>query len=256
MGVACGGMNFRILDSSKVHLTDAVSLLSTLSGVYADGGGARIDRMVIGACARAGIELGDQALIHADACWVSGTSTGSGITVGSGSKAMAANTAINGNAGGDVTLPSTSVDFTIILKSCYYRGCFTGVTRVNSPNGNGSALYDGSGVDTGSSVQVIGAAGGSTGTVSGVVLNWTRDKDRYCFDGRLTATTIGDWTGYLTVSLPFTVTANTAISATTQTTGAVLSGYATGTQLRLYTASGAFPIANGQTILFTGAARA
>jgi len=259
MAVACGGMNFRILDSGKAHLTDAVSLLSTLSGVYADGGGARIDRMVVGACARAGVELGEQALIHADGCWISGTSTGAGVTIGSGSKFMAANTAINGNAGGDVTVPAASVDSTITLKSCYYPGGFTGVARVNSPNGNGSALYDGSGVDTGSSVPTVGGSGGpgtGTGVASAQALNWTRDKDRYLFDGRVTVTSVGDWAGYLTVALPFTILANTPVSATNQTTGAVLSGYATGTQLRFYTAAGAFPLAAGQTLLFGGNARA
>lgn len=258
MAVACGGMNYRILDSGKVHLTDSVSLLSTLSGVYSDGGGVRIDRMAIGANVRAGIELGDQALIHADGCWVSGTSAGFGLTIGSGCKVLSTGTAINGNASGDVTMPSTSVDSAITLKSCYYPGGFTGVTRLNSPNGNGSAVYDGTGVDIGSSTPTVGGSGGpgtGTGVASAQALNWTRDKDRYFFDGRVTITSVGDWAGYLTVALPFTAAANTAISATNQTTGAVLSGYATGTQLRFYTAAGAFPLTAGQTLLFGGNVR-
>jgi hypothetical protein len=255
MAVACGGMNYRILDSGKVHLTDSVSLLSSLSGVYSDGGGARIDRMAIGANVRAGIEIGDQGLIHADGCWVSGTSAGFGLTIGSGSKFMASGTAINNNASGDVNVPATSVESSITLRNCYYPAGFTGVQRLNSPNGNGSALYDGAGVDIGSSTPSVGGSGGpgtGTGTSSAVSLNWTRDKNRYAFNASVTVNTVGDWSGYLTLSLPFTAAVNCSVGGNNQTTGAGLTGYATGTQLRIYSNTGTFPAAAGNTLLISG----
>ncbi|UZD96277.1 hypothetical protein LOY64_04515 [Pseudomonas corrugata] len=254
------GMNYRGLDTHRAHFTDGVSLAAGLSGAYLAGASARLDRMVIGASSRSGVEMAEDAQLIMDKGWISGTSNtggqGFGINMGNGSSVLATNTAVVSNNSNDIQI-GTALNVETVLSACNYAS-MSGVTRPNSPNASGSVIWDGTGADTGSTVPTVGGSGGpgtGTGVASAQALNWTRDKDRYFFDGRLTATTIGDWTGYLTVSLPFTVTANTAISATNQTTGAVLSGYATGTQLRLYTAAGAFPIANGQTILFTGAAR-
>jgi len=259
MAVACAGMNYRIYDSTKSHLTDAVSLLSALSGVYVEGGSARIDRMVIGACGRNGIEIGDQASVHASSCWISGTSNtagfGYGVTMGSGSNMLAANSAFVGNEIGDLNIPAGTADSSMILQSCFY-STLTGVARVNSPNANNVAVWDGAGVDMGSFVPVAGAGVGAIGASTGAALNWTRDKDRYAFDARVTITTLGTASGFLTLSLPFSVPAPTPISATNQTTGALCGGYASGSQAVIYSSAGAFPAASGNTIIVSGNVKA
>jgi hypothetical protein len=259
MAIACQGMNYRILDSTKVHLTDSVSLLSALSGVYLDGASARIDKMVIGANGRAGIETTPQVTLHADSCWISGTSntagSGYGVQLGGCSTLVSANGAFVGNEGGDIIVPAGTVGAIAYLTSCYY-GSFSGVTRLNSPNANGSAIYDGAATDIGSSIPTIGSSGGAIGSVTAVGLNWTRDKDRYEFDARVTVTTVGTATGYLTMSLPFTAAANCSISGTNQSTGVALTGYATGTELRIFSGTGAFPAASGNLLVVSGVVRA
>lgn len=258
MAVACGGMNYRILDSTKSHLTDGVSLLSFLSGVYVDGGSARIDRMAIGACARNGIEIGEQASVHASSCWVSGTSNtagfGYGVSMGSGSNLMATDSAFVGNEIGDINIPAGTADSSMILQSCFY-STLTGITRVNSPSANNVAVWDGAGADTGSSVPVAGSGGGAIGASTGAALSWTRDKDRYEFDARVTITTLGTASGFLTLSLPFSVPLPTPISAINQTTGALCGGYVSGSQAVIYSSGGAFPAASGNTIAISGVAK-
>ncbi|MCP2070565.1 UNVERIFIED_ORG: hypothetical protein J2Y77_000001 [Pseudomonas lini] len=258
MAVANGGMNFRMVDSTKCHLTDSVSLLASLSGVYVDGGSARIDRMVIGASGRSGVELGDQAKMHADSCWISGTSntagSGYGVQFGTGSTFISSNGAVVGNEGGDVVVPSGIADAVGVLRNCYYPGP-VGVSRLNSQNSNGSVVYDGVGVDAGTSTPAVGSASGSIGAFTGSALAWTRDKDRYEFDARVTITTVGTAAGFLTMSLPFTATQLTPIFAINQTTGAVCGGHVVGAVATIYSAAGAFPAANGNTIVISGVAR-
>jgi hypothetical protein len=98
----------------------------------------------------------------------------------------------------------------------------------------------------------VGAIGASTGAA----LNWTRDKDRYAFDARVTFTTLGTASGFLTLSLPFSVPARMPISANNQSTGALCGGYALGSQAVIYSAAGAFPAASNNTIIVSGNVKA
>lgn len=259
MSVANGGMNYRGVDSTKMHLTDGVSLLSLLSGFYLDGGSARLDRMAVGANGRCGIELGELAVLHADGSWVSGTSntagSGYGVQIGAGSTFMSTSGAFVKNFGGDVVISANIPAATGILRSCYYPGP-VGVLRVNSPNANGSVVYDGAGVDIGSSVPVVGSSGGAGLTTTAVSLNWTRDKNRYDYDVQLTISAIGTASGYMTVSLPFAVNPPQAIVGNNQSTGAVVTGYATNTEARLFSGAAGFPGTTGNLITFSGSARA
>lgn len=260
MAVACGGMGYRVMDSSKAHWTDGVALLC-LSGFYLDGGSARIDRTVVGANTRCGLEGTEQVDVRASYAWVSGTSNtagpGYGVQLGSGSTLVAVSATITGNEVADVAIPAIAAGATAILQTCNY-GTLSGVVRVNSPNNNGSVVWDTSGVDTGSSVPTIGAASGTGGTVSAVGFKWTRDKDRYYFDGRVTVNTLGTWAGYLTMSLPFTAAEVTPFIGVNLTTGAVVSGHISGNEARIYAASGAptFPVAAGATLSIGGNVRA
>jgi len=258
MSVANVGMNFRFQDSTKCHITDGVSLLSTLSGFYADFGSARIDRCVVGANAREGVEATEGVELHGSVNWITGTSgttgSGYGLKMGSGSFFFGDRSAFVGNKTADVAIPTNAANTNVILSSCVYT-TLIGVTRVNNPTANGSAVWDTVGVDQGSSVPTVSAAGGSGGTSSLVSLNWTRDKNRYSFDAQATINTLGTWSGYLTLSLPFTVSAITALMGTNLTTGAAITGYVTGTEARLYSATGTFPLAAGNAITFSCVAR-
>lgn len=260
IAVGAGGMNFRFIDSGGCHLTDGVSFLSALSGVYCDGGDVKMDRMTIGANGRVGVELFDGASFHCDSGWVSGTSntagSGYGLQMGNDCTFIGSGVALVGNEVADIAIPSGTSNANVVLRSSYQLLPTLGVTRNNSPTANGSAVWDGAGADSGTSTPTIGAASGAIGASTGSALAWTRDKDRYEFDARVTITTVGTAAGYLTMSLPFTVTALTPVAAINQTTGAVCGGYALGTTLTIYSAAGAFPAANGNTIVASGAVRA
>lgn len=255
--VANTGMNYRGLDTHMAHFTDGVSIAAGLSGVYLAGASGRFDRMVIGASSRSGVEMAEDAHLIIDKGWISGTSNtggqGFGINFGAGSRVLATNTAIVSNNSNDLQI-GTAIGVEAVMSACNYN-TLSGVTRVNSPSSNGSVVWDGTGVETGTSVPVLGAATGSITTSAAVGLNWTRDKDRYEFDARATLTNIGTATGYLTMTLPFTVTTVTAVAAINQTTGAVCTGVASGTSLTIYSAAGGFPAANGNTILVSGVLR-
>lgn len=260
IAVGCVGMNFRFVDSGGCHLTDGVSLLSNLSGVYCDGADVRFDRMIVGANGRAGIELVNGSEFHFDSGWASGTSNtagpGYGLQIGDNCTYLGSNSAFVGNEAADVAIPTGAVNAQAILRSSHYLLPVSGVSRLNSPNQNGSSIWDGAGVDTGASTPTVGAASGTLGAVTGAALAWSRDKDRYEFDARVTITTVGTAGGYLTMSLPFTATQTASVSAINQTTGAACAAYVTGSELRIYSAAGAFPAANGNTILIAGALRA
>lgn len=258
MAVANAGMNYRFQDSTKCHVTDGVSLLSTLSGFYLDFGSARIDRCVVGANAREGVEATEGVELHASVNWISGTSgttgSGYGMKMGSGSFFFGDRSAIVGNKTADVAIPTNAANTNVILSNCNYN-TLVGVTRVNNPTANGSTVWDTAGQDIGTFTPVVGAAGGTGGTSSLVALNWTRDKDRYEIDARATVPAVGTWSGYLTMSLPFTVAAIQWIGGMNLTTNVPLVGYVTGTELRILSAAGAFPVASGNAIVMGGVVR-
>ncbi|WP_159285821.1 phage tail fiber protein [Pseudomonas mediterranea] len=256
--VANEGMNYRILDSHLAHFTDGVSLLAGLSGFYLAGGSARLDREVVGASSRSGIEMVEDAHVMMDKGWVSGTSNtggqGFGVNLGNGCRFSASNTSVRANNSTDIFVSSAAIAAEATLLTCHY-GTFAGVDRLNSPTGKGNVVWDGAESDTGSSVPTISSSGGAIGSVTAVGLNWTRDKDRYEFDARVTVTTVGAGSGYLTMTLPFTAAANTAVTGINQSTGVGITGYANGTELRLFSAAGAFPAANGNILLVSGVVR-
>ena len=260
MAVANGGMNYRFQDSTKCHVTDGVSLLSALSGFYLDFASARIDRCVVGANAREGVEATEGVELHGSINWISGTAgssgSGYGLKLGSGSLFYGDRSAFVGNKTADIAIPSNAANVNAILQSCNYT-TLVGVTRVNNPTAIGSVVWDASGaLDIGTSTPVVGAAGGTGGTSSLVALNWTRDKDRYEIDARATVPTIGTWSGYLTMSLPFTAAAIQWVGGMNLTTNVPLVGYVTGSELRILSAAGAFPVAAGNAIVMGGVVRA
>lgn len=218
--VSNAGMNYRGLDTHRAHFTDGVSLAAGLSGAYLAGASAKLDRMVIGASSRSGVEMAEDAQLIMDKGWISGTSNtggqGFGINLGNGSSVLATNTAVVSNNSNDIQIGS-ALNVEAVLSTCNYAS-MSGVTRANSPNAGGSVIWDGAGADSGTSVPVLGASAGSITTSTAVGLAWTRDKDRYEFDARATLTNIGTASGFLTMSLPFSVTQPTVVSAINQTT--------------------------------------
>jgi hypothetical protein len=98
-------------------------------------------------------------------------------------------------------------------------------------------------------------AGSGTLTTATAAVRYTKIGDRICYTATVTITTNGTGASYIVVPMPFSAAETTGASGVNAGSGAALSGFVSGANLRIYDYDATYPGSDGAVLVMSGSFR-